>query len=323
MTDEIRIELFTGDNLLQRETDVLAIVDGYLWERDVVMLLGSEKSGKSILALQMAMNISMGTPFLDKYICLKRPVIYLQTEGKKDETPVRMEKMMRKLEADKTIFYRLYKKFLPIDVLEYGLSLEKKFDEIKENIKGGVLFIDCLYTTMVGDINENKDIRRFLACMSAILEKYGLTCIVVHHERKEQFFEGHVLEVGDKGSYGSVFLRANVDHIIFLDKKKDQTRTLTCDTQRSGQVSERETLVLVEPSPLFFHISNGRTGSEETVYQNLVRQEMTRGQLMEITKKSESTIHKAISKLLGDDLIDIKGEVDGKRGQKEKVYGTR
>ena len=71
MTDEIRIELFTGDNLLQRETDVLAIVDGYLWERDVVMLLGSEKSGKSILALQMAMNISMGTPFLDKYICLK------------------------------------------------------------------------------------------------------------------------------------------------------------------------------------------------------------------------------------------------------------
>ena len=279
------------------------------------MILGSEKAGKSILALQMAANLSSGTKFLDKYQCKKVPVAYLQTEGKKDETAHRIENMMKTICFDKDNFHRLYKRFLPLDIPEYANKLDNMLASL--NPKPEVLFDDSLYTTMTGDLNNNADVRKFLFAYSLILEKYKLTSPLIHHAKRDEFFEGKKTQLGDKVSYGSVFLRANVDHIIFLEMQKDKTRTLSCDTQRSGKIAEKETLVLIQPKPLQFKIHGIYTASEETILANF-EIACTRNAIAKATGLSESSIDGAIRKLLIDDRIQEYGTTNGQ--YKEKIY---
>ena len=315
---DIQLEVFTGENLFERETNVERLIEGYLWERDVVMLLGSEKAGKSILGLQMAANLSTGTKFLDKYPCKQCAVLYLQVEGKKDETPIRLENINLAIPLDKTRFYRVYKKFLPLDILEFKVALEKTIEGLL--VKPEVLIIDCLYMSMSGDLNENQDTRRWIGATSEIFEKYKLTVVLIHHAKREIFFEGAKVEIGDKSSYGSVFWRANVDHIIYLDMKRDKTRTLSCETQRSGKVADTESLILIQPTPLFFKTQSALTASEETILWHLRKRPMTKIEIAEVTEYSDSTIDRTIKCLAIANFIDIKETLGGKHGSPLKIY---
>lgn len=319
--DDIKIEVFTGESLLQRDTEVLPLIEGYLWERDVIMLFGNEKAGKSILAMQMACNVSAGGRFLGKYQCVKRPVIYLQTEGKKDETAKRLESMMKAVGVDKNNFYRIYKKFLPLDVPEFIQALDRQIGTLP--IKGGVLIIDCLYMAMMGDLNDNEAVRKFIGLLSHLLERHSLTCVLVHHAKRESRDEkGNELSLGDKSSYGSVFLRANVDHILFLEMQKDKTRVLKCDTQRSGLVSEREDLILIQPSPLFFQIKGSMTPAQEIVYWYISKERITKPELVKLTGLSESSVDNSVKCLVSDNRINIVDEQKSHSGSFVKVYGV-
>lgn len=321
ISSDIKIEVFTGDDLLRRETAVLPIIEGYLWERDVVMLFGNEKSGKSIIALQMACAISSGMNFLGKHKCIKKPVVYLQTEGKKDETAHRLENMLKVYPADKTMFFRLYKKFLPLDVKEYAEALDKQLEEMP--IKGGVIIIDCLYMTMLGDLNDNEAVRLFIGLLSEILEKYVMTCIIIHHAKREQRDDkGDEIHLGDKSSYGSVFLRANVDHILFLEMQKDKTRIFKCDTQRSGKVNDRVDLILIQPDPLFFQVKGGMTASEESILWHLKHKKMGKTEIMSTTGLSETTVDKGLKDLIYSGKINIIDEEEINGGSRRKIFGV-
>lgn len=320
MESDIKIESFTGYRLFERMTECEAIIDGYLWDRDVVMLLGSEKAGKSILALQMASAISSGGLFLGKYQCKKEVVVYLQTEGKKDETAMRLENMSKAVSINPTFFHRMYKKFMPFNIPEYVTALEYEFQRMM--IAPKVLIIDCLYMAMVGDLNSNTDVRAFIAALSSLLERYKMTCILVHHSKRDEYFQGEQVTKGDKSSYGSVFLRANVDHIIFLDMKKDKTRTLGCDTQRSGKVVEKESLVLVEPNPLLFKIASGFSGVEETILHHCSVKPHSKTEMEKVSGYSESTIDRSVRVLVSSGKLNIVNEVKNDRGSYTKMYGV-
>lgn len=310
------IQHYTGDRLTEAESVPEPLIQGYLYPGDLIMILGSEKAGKSILALQMAANLSSGTPFLGKYKTKKSCVAYLQTEGKKDETAFRIQNMMKTIPFDKDNFHRLYKRFLPLDVPEYLNKLDNMLASL--NPKPEVLFDDSLYTTMTGDLNSNEDVRKFLFAYSMILEKYNLTSPMIHHAKRDEFFEGKKTQLGDKVSYGSVFLRANVDHIIFLDMQKDKTRTLSCDTQRSGNVAEMERLVLIQPKPLQFKLQGSYTASEETILSNFVVT-CSRSTISKNTGLSDSSIDNAIRKFLIDERIKEIGTTEGLHPEKTYV----
>ena len=299
MSEEIKH--YTGETLTYAEELPDPLIEGYLWPDDLIMLLGTEKAGKSIVALQMAACLSSGSLFLEKYKCKKTPVAYLQTEGKQDETAFRIQHMMNAIDFDKNYFHRLYKKFLPLDIPEYMSGLDKLIQVLNPRPK--VLIVDALYTSMAGDLNDNKDMRAFLFSYARLSERYSLTTILVHHAKREEFFEGQKVEKGDKVSYGSVFLRANVDHIIFLEMQRDKTRTLSCQTQRSGKVAEKEDLILIQPNPLYFEIKGDYKAYEEIVLANYKLQPDTRSGVVKRTSLSESSVKQATLHLLRDKKI--------------------
>lgn len=318
----IKIESFTGEDLFKTNGNTKPIIEEYLYEMDVVMLLGSEKAGKSLLAIQMGMEISKGGMLFDKYQCYQRKVIYLQTEGKKDETVDRMLNMNQVIELDNNNFVRLYKKFCPLNLPEYFDALNKLLEDL--NAYDSVFILDCLYMAMVGDLNDNEDVRDFLSALCRLLEKYRMTCIFVHHSKRDEYFQGEKIHKGDKSSYGSVFLRANIDHILFLDMDgKTKLRKLSCDTQRGGKVAEYEQLMLVEPSPLHFKILGDRIrhAKEESILFHLNKKPMTKDQLIDNTKIPKRTIDGYIKNLSSENLVEVVDEIKQDKGSPLKIYG--
>src|SRR3990167_1307936 len=115
MADDLPI-YSTGDSLFEYTDEGSALIEGVLWDGDVCMMLGSEKAGKSILAMQMAFSLTSQEPFLDKYpIPEKVAIAYFQTEGKLGDFKRRMACMKNAIDIDRTIFHHFYRKFFPFD----------------------------------------------------------------------------------------------------------------------------------------------------------------------------------------------------------------
>ncbi len=301
----IELPLYSSNFLREQLQPSESIIDKVAWEGDLIMLLGSEKAGKSILAQQMAVAITSGSLFLNKYkVPKKRKIMYLQCEGKRSDYIKRMNNMRWALPCDDEYFFHIPKKFLPIDIDEYFNPLEAHIALHRPE----VLFVDPLYMAMSGDLIDNKASRNFLAKISYLMDTYNLTVIMIHHDSKEQYDKEHKkVQRGDRGSYGSVFFRANVDHILYLNKQKDQSRTLTCDTQRSGDILTEETLILVQPRPLLFEIKTDWKPSERVVYYHLKECGMhgsERGDLIKLcSPMSESSVDKALKEMFLREVV--------------------
>lgn len=295
-------KLYDGTQLEKLEDHVEPLIHGVLWERDVVQLLGQEKAGKSLLALQMALSLTSADPFLDKYEVVRpTPILYLQTEGKLEETVRRLKIMSDSVAYDPRLFHLIYKKFMPLDVIEYKDKVREMIYSITPTPK--VMFIDSLYTTMLGDLNENLAVRSMVGSISDLMEEFKMTCVFIHHEKKESYDQmGNVQHRGDKSSYGSVFLRAWVEHILYLENVRGSSskKKLSCTTDRTGRARKFDELNLVQPNPLYFEVIGHSENSLNTV-EAILRTRgtpLSREEIRKLAKTSQRTIDRALSKLI-------------------------
>lgn len=301
----IEIQMFTGDDLVKDADDAKPLINGVLWERDVMMLLGSEKAGKSIIAMQLMFSLTSGQSFLDKYsVPVPVPCVYFQTEGKRGETASRIKRMGEALEYNKDLLFHFYKKCFPLDLPDYMVVLRNRLISLPFRPK--VLVLDSFYTTMRGDLIDNTAVRSFFDALSRLADEFELTIIIIHHESKEQFDDQfNPIERGDKGSYGSVFIRAFVEHIIYLKKHRDKSRTLTCGTQRTGQVMDKEDLILVEPTPLYFEVKGDYAPYVQVCWHAIQKKDLTKKQVAESTGLTFDSVEKAFRVLVKDSKVSF------------------
>lgn len=310
MSSKLRIR--HGNEAFQYEKPSKPLVRHILYRDDVVLLLGSEKAGKSILAQQLAFCCTSGDKFLGKYDVIEPlNVVYFQTEGKENEGVDRRIRMETGVPINKSRYAHFYKKFFPIDIDAYRDFLVKGIEMLPWAPQ--LLIIDALYMAMTGDLIDNKEVRKLIANVSYVIEKFDLTTIVVHHETKQEYDkETHEpIDKGDKASYGSVFLRAWVDHILYLKKIGGRTCILRCDTQRSGKMLEKETLVLIGDAksdnahePLHFEINEEHNATAQAVLAMLrIQKSLTTEELSKTLGLAHSTIYKATRQLISDKKI--------------------
>jgi len=317
-TDRLKIQSYCGKTLRSNSTPPEPIIDNFLWMGDCVMLLGSEKSGKSIDGQQMFVCIVTGEPYLGKFEVKKPgPVVYIQAEGKRDEFVDRLNNISMSFNKsmNDALFLHIFKKYCPLNV---ELFREAIFEKIDAQVKiwgqnPVAICIDSVYKCIDGDLNENRDIIAFTNAIDEIISRYNCAVLIIHHDSKEWRNEKtkEVLDRGDKGSYGSVFLRAYVDHILYLKMHKNKSRTLTCDTQRSGKTSpEVLELILIEPSPLCFQIKGDYKPSTEIILHQLrLKGQLNYTQLIELTGLAQITLQQGMAILLKDKkvgFIDLK-----------------
>ena len=147
---------YTGEQLINLPESISKpLVDKLIYERDVVILSGKEKSGKSVFAQQLAFALGSGEPFLSSFKSHQSCVVYIQLEGKRSETRQRVNAMKQGVSWHSTNFNLVYEPGLSINT-DQGLELlVHKIDKglIDNNIASPKLIVfDPLYMCVHGDL---------------------------------------------------------------------------------------------------------------------------------------------------------------------------
>lgn len=259
---------YTGRQLLTMELKGSEpLIKKLLFERDNIIILGKEKSSKSILSLQMACALTSQEPFLGEFEVPKKcKVVYIQCEGKLASTRSNFEKMLKVVDCDQDNILFLYYPSIALDTEE---GLTQVIKEIDAWAKPDVIFIDCLYMAMQGEMESATDAKRFVGHIRELAEMYQATIPIVHHSHRAKIVDGRFVDEGDDAIFGSFVWKAYPEHILMLEKVKGHhgNRRLSCSTHRTSE-SEMITsidLVLREPDPLYFDFRADNTPAEKDV----------------------------------------------------------
>jgi len=304
MDFKIQFRVYEGDNLLQiSEEKTHPLIQDFLYENDYVLLVAKEKIGKSILALQLACNLSSGTPFLDTLEITKPvKVWYFATEGKDNDIKQRLVNMTKVIPMNKNNFKLICSAGLRINTPEdYGgmTSLLKRYkDELPK-----VIIIDPLYMAVKGSLKDDNVINDFTHIMRRVAEACDASILIIHHSKRPfRMTDGSIMTLGDDEIFGSAFLKASVDHVFYMGNMTHTLhKFLKCETQRSGNIIDTMELRLHELSPLYFEqIETSKDELIKGIEELLMKHKtLTVPQLAKYLDVSRVSIYTNIKKIKG------------------------
>lgn len=313
--------IYWGDQLLRKDAEQKTpLVDGLLWEKDTVMLIGDAKVGKSLFTLQMACALTTGEPFMDMYDVPRAvDVLYLQLEGTREETQDRLHQMMRAVDCEIGRFTHVFHHGMALDTQRGFSELYKLLEEHKRT--PSVIFIDPLFMAMDGDMKDSTASKLFIQNIRILSERYHAATIVVHHKHRSPRGEGGwPIDEGDRGYFGSFVWQAFPDHMFMLKcNKKEKLYTLTCSTQRSAKVTERVEFKLIE-NPLRFTRRESPLAENSYKITAVLREAgegLSREDIMEKVGIKKSCFHDLIAPFL------TTGEIYKKTGCRPVLYFHR
>ncbi|MGY6278406.1 AAA family ATPase [Methylomonas sp. MgM2] len=204
------------------------LIEDYLEYGCLAGLIGAPESGKSLLALDIALCCASGIPFCGEYAVKSGPVFYINGEGHNG-----LIRRARAVCFDRGISLNdknldLFISHQPASLLneESLTSVITAIDSIveKSGQKPVLIVIDTLARNYgPGNENSTEDMTRFISSLDRLLSRYGSTILLVHHT-------GH----GDQErGRGSSVLKAALDTEYKVQKKGDQI-TLTCTKMKDA-----------------------------------------------------------------------------------------
>lgn len=213
------------------------LMEGLLPE-GMIGLYGQPSGGKSFLALDWAMCISEGLPWLGVYATKQSPVIYIAAEGGRGiQKRVRAWMQQHDLPTLPAMYWLLN----PIYVREEGtveafLAMLKGMD-----INPGLVVFDTLSRSFGnGEENSSADMGHFIDGVIRLATGHHMSALVVHHTNAAGSRErGHTSFRGNLDTMFSCVAEKNGDGRIIRI-------TLKNDKQKDGAEAEP---IYVEPIP--------------------------------------------------------------------------
>lgn len=289
------------------------LIEKLLWKRNSIMYIAKDKVGKTINTLQMACALTCGDSYLDTYdISGQYNVLYVQCEGSRESTKERLQSMIKNKRVDMSKFFFMYEPSLQ---LHTQAGLKYFLDKISGIPAPNIIFFDPLYKSICGgNISDAKDATVFTDSMDRLKEMFNCAIVVVHHKRKSGKNNfGVSMDYGDEDSLGSSIFKNYFDHTINMRLNKDKTRSLTCTTQRNGDVEEKINLKLIE-DPLGFEIimKKASSGTEQVVLDMIKKKPISACEISAKTGIPGQTVYNVYSKLRRKGLIK-KHSVNGRK----------
>lgn len=171
------------------------LVDGLVPSPGFVALYGPPKSGKSFLAIDLALSVATGRPWLGRKV-RKGPVLYVVGEGQAG--------IIARQEA-----WSLYHGESDLDVYWHpravNLMLRPEVDAVEaigKELQPSLIVFDTLARCMAG-ADENSEMGTVVSHVDQIREACGATVLVVHHSGKD----------ASKGMRGDTKLLGAVDAV--------------------------------------------------------------------------------------------------------------
>jgi len=301
--------LIIEDWELQAREDLISepLIDGILWDDDRALLIAPQKTGKSIVALQIARCLAGGNDFLGFDVPEPRTVLYLSGEGDMGELKSRSKEMGSLIPTNEDrLFYWPIPQH-PLNRIEGLQELLKVGNELKPDLT----IFDPAYSLMSGSLKEDEAVGDFLRNLNLFQKETGSAMMITHHSHRPRMTEnGQKISEGDQSYYGNMLWTAWPKRVYLLEMKgKERMRTLSCNTYKDKTgLEEPMNLTLVEPSPLILiPKTEGWTGPMWQVWYKLEGGTVAKSELVTMLNKPRATGYAAISSLEALNIVHDTG----------------
>ncbi len=196
------------------------MIKGILPHSGLAMIYGASGSGKSFLAIDIALSIALGSEWCGKKVS-QGNVVYIAAEGAAG---------IRKRFKAYALHHSLDTKNIPISAIEdapnlHGNDATRLLSEIQKVEGVRVVVVDTLAQSSPGaDENSAKDMGAILSKCKKIQEETGALVILIHHSGKDS----------SKGARGWSGIFAAMDTVIEVRSNKE-TRIAKITKQKDGE----------------------------------------------------------------------------------------
>jgi DNA primase catalytic core len=254
------------DELLGRDfAEKEMVSNGILSHERTLLLIGAPKTGKSMLALNLAIALASGTDWLGFEIPEPQNVMYLSAEGGPALLQERLKAMIPEVEipSDKLSFWWPEKENLHIGAVE----TEDRLIEAIRSRKVSVVMFDPLIKFHTVDENSSKEMSAVLKSFQRIRLETNVAMVIVHHSRKSGM---NTKRGSAQEARGSSVLHGEVDAVAVLERKANSDiRTLDFDLRHAAVP---DTMVLtLDPDSLTFSTTERKASLKSPTKAKIMR----------------------------------------------------
>lgn len=192
--------------------------------------------GKSILFVQMCLEISAGLPVFGAFKSFPTKVYYVQKERPIDEVAERVEELM------KTIPWNPDNFIVDSELQVFSLANEKNHEWIVERIakhNPGLVIIDPIGAGTPG-LSKDEPANIFCNFATKLQKATGATNLFGHHIVKDSY-DGVEKVVKDDPFYGSQWLKAHVTGSYLVEETEDGRKFTKKKDSHSNLLNKFET----------------------------------------------------------------------------------
>lgn len=238
--------LKTGSTLLD-DLDNLQIVshplvEDFLYHPKITMLAADPGTGKSLIALQLALSLSSATPLFG-VLGVPKPVrvYYLQLEGDYEEFIERMRSMRQVIPLDAE--YLCWDTTPVLNVFD-STHREQLFKRIHSWGKPDLIIVDPIYRAVSGGLSKDEPASAFVAFSSQMKAEFDCAQLLIHHTHRPSKDRDGFKVAEDDPFYGSQWLKAHVDVSYHLEHAhtSGSSSTLTNKKSRGANVLKKLSL---------------------------------------------------------------------------------
>lgn len=227
------------------------ISNGILHPQGRLVIHGSFKTWKSMLAMHTGFCISTGTPWFG-FTTEKEEVLIVQVEVSEISYHQRCIKYNFHnfpKDADTSHLWVASENFMKFDK-PYGMA-----DLDRDIAKCGakVIIIDPLYKVISGDLNNGKEVMALLDNFDLLIDKYKCSFIIIHHERKMHLDKesGFTSSGGAEEMTGSQYISNWADTVIGISRLSEDEANPVKLKVRFNAMRHAEKF----PSPMFLTVN--------------------------------------------------------------------
>ncbi|MFI5386810.1 MAG: AAA family ATPase [Fimbriimonadales bacterium] len=207
------------------------VVEDFLPESYVAILAGATKSGKSCLATNLAVAVTLGEPFLE-HRTVKAPVLWVACEESHEERSIALDAYP----GLKPTLYITHRK-LPIDLPD-GIRVIRWW---VRNTGAKLIVIDSLFSAVgAATLSDGHGARLALEGLKALCRDERCAALVLHHMIKDTSF-GLVRERIAEST--QILAAASMDLMMDVDRKGDGSREIWLRGHGRGDFANKVWLI--------------------------------------------------------------------------------
>ena len=159
--------------------------------KSVSMIAGADNTGKSILALQLAVSVAIGVPFMHFDVPRPRKVLLVQFEMADGMVKGRIPKILKHF-SDTYPEKMGYLKTNLKTVLKSDLGelFKDKWESLRGNLQASrqnqydLVIVDNLYTSTSKDISKNHEIKDVVSVIRDLVDTFDTSFMLINHHNK-------------------------------------------------------------------------------------------------------------------------------------------